>query len=293
MERALLATGAAGLLRRTARSTGLVLAYHNIVPHGESPGADRSLHLAQRDFGTQLDLLQQHAEVVPLTEVVTSGAAAPRPRVAITFDDAYRGAVTAGVEELRARGLAATLFVAPAFVGGRSFWWDTVADPATGLSAGARAHALEACAGQDAVVRTWAASAGLPLRDPPPFAVAATMEELQGAVRYAGLSLGSHSWSHPNLTRLADSELEAELARPLAWLQQRFSPVIPWLSYPYGLSDDRVWRAAEQAGYAGALRVDGGWLDEPRSRFALPRFNVPAGISPAGFRLRLAGLFCR
>ncbi len=292
-ERTLLATGAARLLGRSAPRGGLVLAYHNIVPHGEPPGGDRSLHLSRRDFAAQLDILQREVDVVRLSDLLEPGAEGSRPRVAITFDDAYRGAVTAGVEELRTRSLPATIFVPPAFVGGRSFWWDSVADPVSGLSQAARAHALESCAGQDDLVRAWAAAAGLPLQAPPAHAVAASEEELQRALAYPGLTLGSHTWSHPNLTRLTDAELADELSRPLAWLRERFSRVIPWLTYPYGLSDDRVERATEQAGYEAALRVDGGWLGPSPSRYSLPRFNVPAGISAAGFRLRLAGLFCR
>lgn len=292
-ERTLLATGAANLLRRAAPRGGLVLAYHNIIPHGELPGGDRSLHLSRRDFAAQLDILQREVDVVPLTELLEPVADGSRPRVAITFDDAYRGAVTAGVEELRTRSLPATIFVPPAFVGGRSFWWDSAADPVSGLSQAARGHAIESCAGQDDLVRAWAASAGLPLQAPPAHAVAASEEELQRALEYPGLTLGSHTWSHPNLTRLNDAELADELSRPLGWLRERFARVIPWLTYPYGLTDGRVERAAERAGYEAALRVDGGWLGPSPSRYSLPRLNVAAGLSAAGFRLRLAGLFCR
>lgn len=290
---ALLTTGAADLLGRSARRFGLVLAYHNIVPAGESPSGDRSLHLPQRDFSAQLDLLQRAAEVVPLATLLEGAGPGSRPRVAITFDDAYRGAVAAGVEELQARDLPATIFVAPAFLGGRSFWWDAVADSSRGLSTAARAHALENCAGQDSAVRTWASSIGVALQSPAGHSVAASEGELQRALEYPGMTLGSHTWSHPNLTRLTDSELATELTQSLDWLLERFPRVIPWLTYPYGLSDARVELAAETAGYIGALRVDGGWLGACPSRFALPRFNVPAGISPAGFQLRMAGMFCR
>jgi peptidoglycan/xylan/chitin deacetylase (PgdA/CDA1 family) len=113
------------------------------------------------------------------------------------------------------------------------------------------------------------------------------------AARYPGLNLGSHTWSHPNLTRLTDAELAEELTRPLGWLRERFPRVIPWLTYPYGLTDERVARATGRARYEAALRVDGGWFGPSPARFSLPRFNVPAGLSSAGFRLRLAGLFCR
>jgi hypothetical protein len=38
--------------------------------------------------------------------------------------------------------------------------------------------------------------------------------------------------------------------------------------------------------------VDGGWLPpRPDNLFALPRLNVPAGLSADGLALRLSGLF--
>lgn len=291
-ERVLFATGAAGLLGRSVRRGGLVLAYHNIIPHGAPPGGDRSLHLPQQDFGAQLDALQAEVDVVPLTELLIRGCGGSRPRVAITFDDAYCGAVTVGVEELRARGLPATIFVVPTFVGGRSFWWDVAAQPNSGLSPEVRMHALESCAGQDSAVRAWAVAAGILLQAPLSYAVAASESELHTALEHRGIALGSHTWSHPNLTRLNDTDLEVEMTRPLEWLRERFERVIPWLAYPYGLRDARVERAAKRAGYTAALRVDGGWLGASPSNFALPRLNVPAGISSVGFRLRIAGIFC-
>jgi peptidoglycan/xylan/chitin deacetylase (PgdA/CDA1 family) len=294
LERAIVISGAAGFLTRRPRYAGLVLSYHDIVPAGDPPGGDLSLHLPQRQFAAQLDLLQRHAEVVPLPDLLDKRPLGPRPRVAITFDDAYRGAITAGVAELRARGLPATVFVAPGFLDGRSFWWDALATDG-GLAFDVREHALTVCAGRDSAVRAWAPEAGLPLGEPPAYAKAGTEAELRRALDYPGLLLGSHTWAHPNLPMLPDASLAEELSQPLAWLQQRFGPRVgPWLAYPYGLADRRVERAAEAAGYAAAFRVQGGWL--PRSigpRFALPRLNVPAGLSNDGFLVRLAGLFCR
>jgi hypothetical protein len=68
--------------------------------------------------------------------------------------------------------------------------------------------------------------------------------------------------------------------------------VLPWLTYPYGLSSPEAERVAAAEGYAGALRVSGGWMGPANAvnRFALPRYNVPAGLSIRGFDLRTAGI---
>src|SRR2546422_8966546 len=81
-------------------------------------------------------LLRTHA-IVPLEEVLTPAPSGRRPRVAITFDDAYQGAIAIGVEELARRGGPAALFVVPAFGGGGSFWWEPLGrDGGGGLDPG-------------------------------------------------------------------------------------------------------------------------------------------------------------
>jgi peptidoglycan/xylan/chitin deacetylase (PgdA/CDA1 family) len=106
--------------------------------------------------------------------------------------------------------------------------------------------------------------------------------------------LASHTWSHPNLAALEPAELTAELTRPLAWLRDGFPEPLAVLAYPYGRSSPQVEAAAAAAGYRAALRIDGGWLRSGRGRtHALPRLNVPSGLSLQGFRLRTAGLLRR
>jgi peptidoglycan/xylan/chitin deacetylase (PgdA/CDA1 family) len=290
-EIALCRSGLTRASRRRLRDATVVLAYHNIVPDGESARGDRSLHLPQREFARQLDLIGRTHDVVPLESLEeTTTVSSRRPRAVITFDDACQGAVTVGVDELARRGLPATIFVAPAFVGGGSFWWDAVAG-AGGLDDAVRGTALSVLRGEDARVRAWAREQGLPLQDLPAHQTVASEEQLAAATRSGGITLASHTWSHPNLARLEMDELEGELVRPLAWLRERFDAVIPWLTYPYGLHSPTVERAAEKAGYAGALRVEGGIQRGPTRRdYRLPRVNVPAGISIRGFELRTSGI---
>lgn len=296
LESAVTRSGTAVLARRRKSGATLVLAYHNIVPTGREIAGDRSLHLPQSAFARQLDTIERTHTVVTLDTLLKPESAKGkdrRPRVAITFDDACQGAVTVGVEELVSRGLPATVFVAPAFIGGSSFWWDALSREKS-LTAEDRDEALNGLQGKDEEVRAWAVRSGRPLRDVPQHQTAATEEQLQLLDRTAGITLGSHTWSHPNLPRLSEKELGVELARPMAWLRERFRSFVPWLAYPYGLAGSREMAAAAATGYEGALMVDGGWLPRMPNRLerrcALPRLNVPAGISLHGFELRIAGL---
>lgn len=279
-----------GLLRQTLRGARLVLAYHGIVPDGEPIAGERALFVRQRDFACQLDLVARAADVVPLAQIGQMGG--DRPQVAITFDDAYRGAVITGVNELVRRGMPATFFVAPARLGDHVFWWDALADTEGLLDSSVRRYALEQLSGVDESVRAWARSTGrLCNVQLPAHARTASLEELRSAMAQPGMTIGSHGWSHASLAALSAAATDDELERTQHWLEQEFPDRhVAWLAYPYGLDSAHARVAAARLRYAGALRVAGGWHDanatEPLAR---PRMNVSAGISLAGFAARMNG----
>ncbi len=285
--------GASHVARTLRRQQALVLSYHNVVPDATGPIGDASLHLGRTAFAAQLDALAMTHEIVPLDALLDDPSPRhQRPRVAITFDDAYQGAITIGISELASRGLPATMFVAPRELGSQAFWWDRIADPAAGeVPAEERRRALEEFSGEgDRIVG--GAGVTSPAHALPREALTATEDELHDALcRHPGLSLGSHSWSHPNLTRLEPVRLHDELERPLAWLRERFSAVVPWISYPYGLHSEEVRAAAARAGYRGGVTQSGGWITtDTGDPFAIPRLNVPAGLSLNGFIARVSGI---
>ena len=296
IEQGALWSGIPGAMRRQRRGHVLILAYHNIVPENALPAGDGSLHLPQRKFAEQLDALLRTHDIIPLAAAL-AGHSGQRPAVVLTFDDAYEGAVTAGISELEQRGLPATIFVAPSFLDGHDFWWDALAEPGTNvLAPELRAWALSDCAGRDAEVRARApGERQAPLTRAPSHARCAHEHDLVAAAGRPGITLGSHSWNHPNLARLADDALATELTLPLAWLRERFTNVLPVISYPYGLSSARVESAARAVGYTAGLRIEGGWLagNASNNPFAVPRLDVPSGLSAAGFELRAAGVRVR
>ena len=299
-ERMLLHGGPAALSRWALRERGLVLAYHNIVPEGQLIVGDESLHLPRRQFAEQLDLLlASRLRVVSLDELMDDlldpEVTDPSPRVAITFDDAYRGAVEAGVEELVRRDLPATIFVVPGLVGGQTFWWDAISASAAGLKRRTRDAAIEVARGRNEEVIAWARRQGVTVGTVPEHARSADEKELHAAAAHEGIRMASHTWSHPNLARLSEVECRSEFVHAADWLKKRFGDDPRWLSYPYGLHGEAAEQAAAATDHRGAFRIEGGWLPSSLARldvFRLPRLNVPAGLSPEGFSLRIAGLLC-
>lgn len=290
-ERILVGTGIAAAARRRLRRRTLVLAYHNVLPDGATPLGDRSLHLLRCDFARQLDHLVESHDVVPIGALSVEPPSGAPPRVIITFDDAYAGAITCGVDELVARGMPATIFVAPSMLGSVP-WWDILAEERGGaVPDDLRRRALDVHGGESEAILAERLSTAAPPRPGLHLAQIGTEVQLSHAASRPGMSIGSHTWSHPNLCAIRGTALDAELAQPAQWLDSRFPKVVSWLSYPYGLFTETVETAARRSGYVGAFRIDGGWIGtSSASAYSLPRLNIPAGLSIDGFRLRLAGL---
>lgn len=292
VERALVAGGVASVGRAVRRHSAAVLAYHNIVPDDAARIGDTSLHLSRSAFAGQLHALQARFDVVPVSELLHEPSwQRRRPRVAITFDDAYQGAVTLGVEELRRLGLPATVFVAPALLGQPAFWWDVLADSVRGeVEPGLRDRVLTELRGRASVALAERRDRddGALTAFHRPASVSQVVEALHG---HPGLTLGAHSWSHPNLAVLSDAELANELELPLQWMASMTDRWLPIIAYPYGRATPRVERAAAERGYVAGWRATGGWMRSmPRQRLDCPRVTVPAGVSSDGFALLVAGI---
>lgn len=289
VEVALDASGAAALLRRRLRGRDLVLAYHGIVPDGEVR-ADASGHLGVSAFAAQMRELARVARVVPLHALDTPPAAKEGPRVAITFDDGYAGALRHAVPVLVDLGLPATFFVCPDLIGGEPFWWDW-----RGLDVWSQAgELLERRQGRREQVIPALVAAGCSPDGIPADARPADLAAVQEAAARPGISIGSHTMRHPNLASLDEAGIRRELEDSKSWLAARVPSFVPWVAYPYGLADPRVERIAREAGYVGGFVLDGGWIPAARARrFALPRLNIASGVTRRGFRLRLSDIFAR
>jgi len=165
----------------------------------------------------------------------------------VTFDDAFRN-ITGALELLASLGVPATIFVCTDLA--------EAGDPLrVDELAGARA-APE----QDAPTLTWRA-----LRD----------------LAASGVGVGSHTCSHPHLTRISDAELHRELRDSRARVEDELGQPCGYLAYPYGEHDARVRAAASSAGYLAAFAQTVG----VNGRYAIYRSSVYR--SDALWRMRL------
>jgi peptidoglycan/xylan/chitin deacetylase (PgdA/CDA1 family) len=97
----------------------------------------------------------------------------------------------------------------------------------------------------------------------------------------AGWEIGSHTVSHPDLTKVSDAQLRAELEDSRAQIAERFGLDATIFCYPAGKYDAHVEAAVRAAGYAAALAEGSGAASPTDDRYALPRIRVDASESAA------------
>jgi peptidoglycan/xylan/chitin deacetylase (PgdA/CDA1 family) len=226
----------------------LVLAYHAV---SERWPADLSVTPDRLD--AQLALLTARGyRGATLHQALTDPPAAKT--VAVTFDDGFRSVATLAFPILRRHGLPGTVFVATDHVGtGEPMRWPGID---------------QWCGGEHE-----------------PELLALDWSEL-AMLAGAGWEVGSHTRSHPHLTRIDDARLEDELRGSKQACEQGLSLPCRTLAYPYGDHDARVVAAARAAGYEAACTLPEEFCSDDVLR--TPRVGVYHGDGDAIFRLKVS-----
>ena len=73
-----------------------------------------------------------------------------------------------------------------------------------------------------------------------------------------GHQIGSHTVSHPDLTRLPSRDAREEIQASRKWLEDTFGIAVSHFSYPLGAFDDRILEMVREAGYNTAVTSEFG-----------------------------------
>ena len=222
--------------------TFAVLAYHQI---GEpAPGGWHTwFYVSEGRLRAHFHYLREHGweviDAAALVRALDDPEGLPERAALLTFDDAYRSMATAALPCLEEFGYSAVLFVPTDYVGGANRFDEAHGQPVEHMC-------------------SW--------------------DELR-ALAAAGVSIQSHGVSHRTLAELSPEEIEDELARSKALLEQAVDAPVELFAYPYGElggDPDAVDEALERSGYAAAFLYHGGpGRLADADRYRLPR--VPVG----------------
>jgi peptidoglycan/xylan/chitin deacetylase (PgdA/CDA1 family) len=225
----------------------LVLCYHAV-----SERFPAALSVTPEAFERQLHLLARAGYRGATFE---EAVRAPSGRtVAITFDDAYLSVLTLGKPLLDAAGFPATVYAPTDYLDTpeRPLRWDGIEQWHGGEHE------------QELLPMSW---------------------DQLGGLAEAGWEIGSHTRTHPHLTRLDDDALRDELVRSREEVERQLGRCAT-LAYPYGDHDERVVAAAGAAGYAAAGTLPARLHAE--RPLAWPRVGIYHGDDERRFRLKVS-----
>lgn len=238
--------------RRRAARRLTVLCYH-----GVDDAARFSQHLAH---------LARNFAPVSLADVeaaVLDGRPLPRGALLITFDDGERSVLEIAGPMMRRRGIPGVAFV----IGGlldtdRPFWWREAehlarAGGTTRVAGGPPGELVQALkrvpnARRLAALDDLRATAATPA-PPMPQLRREELPELEAL----GITVASHTQTHPCLDRCDDEEIERELAQCRATVSEALGRDDHVLAYPNGDWDERVLAAARRTGFRLGFQLGG------------------------------------
>ncbi|HZF39326.1 MAG TPA: polysaccharide deacetylase family protein [Blastocatellia bacterium] len=299
-------SGAFDLMRLARRRHALILTYHRFSPGGEGANGGAAEKTPAKIFAAQLEYLTKHYNVVPLSRLAESigSRGQPPPRLAaITIDDGYRDAYEIAYPLLRRFGAPATLFVPSDFIDGRAWIWTDKArfltrravsqrlaikiggqelrldldNPSSRRAAAERVNAtlkrLPEEIKEEAIERlARALGVALPQKAPDEFGPIAWAEARE--MQANGIEIGSHTLTHPILTRVGDERLRLELQESRSRLEEVLRRRIEQFCYPNGDYDERVRSEVARAGYSVAVTCAGGLNKRGDDPLALRRIHA-------------------
>ena len=195
-----------------------ILCYHAVEPGDRTP-----LSVMPESFRRQMLWLARRRDVVSLpdaVEQVDSSGLLPGRMTAVTFDDGLSSVYEQAWPILRRMGLPATVFVV-----------------ASSLLEGAQdVHWVSRAAVGERSLHTVTADQLLEMRE-------------------GGMTVGSHSYAHLDLTSLSEAECQRDLHESRELLEDVLRARVALLAYPFGRHGPAVHRAAARAGFTHAFTL--------------------------------------
>lgn len=206
----------------------------------------RSLYLSPRRFARQMGELASAGYSTARLSGLRPAEGNPGKKFAITFDDGYANVAAHAVPVLAAHRFQAIQFIVAELIGGENSW---------DVNEGEVPERLM------------------------------NVEEIREWLRM-GHEIGSHTGTHPRLTRIPRAQMKEEIGASKRRLEDLFGVPVRHFSYPYGDYDNHVIAEVARAGYETACtHLESGLcssgtpsLELPRIEARYPRRNLKAFV---------------
>lgn len=316
--------GLQSLCRWRNRTGLLVLCYHSVVRESHPDDQFRYRNaVSAGEFERQVRLLSREFQPISATELlslINNSRPLPQRSVLVTFDDGFRNNLEVAVPILRKHHVAAVFHVATSYIGTRHMLWpQRLAELVLRWDA---PHIPLPDGGEALVPRDTRSREGLAnmlrsfckqlpntareaylktLGDLPKLEAKyhelyefMTWDEVR-ALHQAGFEIGSHTASHPILTRLDPGALQTELETSKRVIEENVGSRCRVIAYPNGSAADHsdvVHACAQDAGYEMGFSLESRPVVNrlPFQPFHVNRVNVIGQATHDIFLSRISGL---
>jgi peptidoglycan/xylan/chitin deacetylase (PgdA/CDA1 family) len=204
-------------------------------------------------FSEQMDVLQRYSQ--PVKADIKALPPEGGRYAAITFDDGLENILENALPELKKRSIPATLFIVTDLLGRTRDWEHYGGDDTR----------------QEKVM---------------------TLEQLcQLSSDTELIAIGSHTMTHPMLTKIEKKELDQELGGSRKKLEQLLHCDITLFSFPYGAFNEFAIQACREAGYERVFTALPAFAVATAGEFVTGRVGVAPTDWPIEFRLKLMGAY--
>lgn len=107
------------------------------------------------------------------------------------------------------------------------------------------------------------------------------------SLRRSGFSIGSHTVSHPCLTRIPMARAKKEIEDSKKLLEDYVGEKVDFFSYPYGDLNVDIINLVKEAGYKAGFLISPWWRRYRYSEFTIPRCGLYHGTNFFLFRLKM------
>ncbi len=214
----------------------------------------KGLYVSRKLFERQLSELRRAGFSTPAYGVPAQRGGNPGRHIALTFDDGFANVFRHGLEPLAKNGFKAIEFLVANLLGGINKWEMEHGEAKQSLMDAAQ-------------IKEWLA---------------------------AGHEIGSHTLTHPFLTKISLKEAREEISASKKKLEDIFGVAIRHFCYPYGDWNPAVRDLVKEAGYETACTTDLGINTRASSAFELKRITARyQSISFKALRERLGRMRLR
>lgn len=282
-------------------------------------------HLDVAIFQSQLDYLKKYYQVISLEKLLAyyeRGTPLPAYSLAITIDDGYESGYKLAFPLLRERGMPAAIFITTDFVDRGAWLWvdrleyamDRTSSRRLELKIGGEIFSFDlstdpAKKSADTKIRTQLKTVPADLREEilggiekslgvrlskekaPEIYRPLAGPQIKEMIQSGLVTFGSHSVSHPILSRLSDPLLGEEVGKSRESIEGKTGTACRFFCYPNGREGDfneRTKKALGEAGYRAAFTTVEGMNEGRGDVFELKRIGVHE--DPVEFVMTVSGV---